>query len=149
MMANFWFDQLHEYVVPPSRLFLACSFDECRFIGRLDENRVDMASNLFGVGYLNHIRHINTGLWYRFGLMRVEFEKKWKEWRDLNNIKKKSISRNVSISFQLLRLLTLYSSTAADCIIEEFSSIRINLYSYIDFFCRCKVKVIISKLNFV
>lgn len=68
MMSDFRLDQLHQHIVPPTRLFMACAFDERRSIGRLYEDRVDMAGNLLCIGYLNHIRHVNAGLWYRFGL---------------------------------------------------------------------------------
>lgn len=71
MMSDFRLDQLHQHIVPPARLFLACSFDERWSIGRLYKNWIDMAGNLFSIGYLNHIRHVNAGLWYRFGLQTL------------------------------------------------------------------------------
>lgn len=69
-MANFGFDQLHEYVVPPLGLLLTRSFYERRSIGRLNENRVNMAGDLFGVGHLNYIRHVDAGLRDRLGLRK-------------------------------------------------------------------------------
>lgn len=68
VVANFWFDQLHKNIEPPFWFFLTCAFHERRSIGCLDEDGVNMSSDLLGISYLNYIRHVNARLRNRLGL---------------------------------------------------------------------------------
>jgi hypothetical protein len=68
VVSNFGFDQLHQNVVPPLALLLACALNERRSVGRLNEDRVDMAGDLFGVSNFDDVGHVDAGLRYRLGL---------------------------------------------------------------------------------
>jgi hypothetical protein len=72
VVANFGFDQLHENIVPPLTLLLTCALYESWSIGRLYEDRVDMAGDLFSISHLDDVRHVDAGLWYRLGLIATE-----------------------------------------------------------------------------
>lgn len=77
VVSNFGFDQLHKNVVPPFALLLARALNERWPIGRLYEDRICMASDLFGISHFDDIWHVDAGLRYRLDL--------WSERNDKNS----------------------------------------------------------------
>lgn len=59
-----------QHVVPPLGLLRARSLDEGDPLRGGDGDRVRMAGDGVGRAYLQHLRHIDYGLRYRFGLFR-------------------------------------------------------------------------------
>lgn len=68
VVASLWFDQLHENVEPPLWLLLTRALDKRRSIGRLNKDRVDVSRDLFRIGHLNHVRHVDARLRNRLRL---------------------------------------------------------------------------------